>query len=77
MERFWISQIPEGSQDGAARAGYIFPCTGNPVGQRGRSKMFRNSLFAVAASLMTLGTFASTIAIVTASSGAGVPVAVA
>ena len=39
--------------------------------------MFRNSLFAVAASLMTLGTFASTIAIVTASPGAGVPVQVA
>lgn len=29
--------------------------------------MFRNSLFAMAAALMTLGTFASTMAIVTAS----------
>ena len=33
--------------------------------------MFRNSLFALAAALMTLGTFASTIAVATA--GAGVP----
>ena len=37
--------------------------------------MFRNSLFALAAALMTLGTFASTIAVVTAGSGAAVQVA--
>ena len=37
--------------------------------------MFRNSLFAVAAALMTLGTFASTIAIVTSGGGAAVQVA--
>ena len=34
--------------------------------------MIRNSLFALAASLMTLGTFASTIAVVTAGSSAPV-----
>jgi hypothetical protein len=37
--------------------------------------MYRNSLFALAAALMTLGTFASTIAVVTA--GGGVPVQIA
>ena len=31
--------------------------------------MYRNGLFALAAALMTLGTFASTIAIVTAGAG--------
>ena len=31
--------------------------------------MFRNSLFALAAALMTLGTFASTIAVTTAGAG--------
>jgi hypothetical protein len=36
--------------------------------------MIRYSFFMVAASLMALGTFASTIAIVTAGAGAGVPV---
>jgi len=37
--------------------------------------MFRNSLFALAAALMTLGTFASTIAVATA--GIGIPVQIA
>jgi hypothetical protein len=37
--------------------------------------MYRNSLFALAAALMTLGTFASTIAVVTA--GGSIPVQVA
>ena len=39
--------------------------------------MYRNSLFALAAALMTLGTFASTIVVVSAGAGAGVPVQVA
>ena len=39
--------------------------------------MFRNSLFAMAAFLMTLGTFASTIAAVAAGAGAGIPTQVA
>ena len=37
--------------------------------------MIRRSLFALAASLMALGTFASTVAVVTASSSASVQIA--
>ena len=50
------------------------PAPAIPPGD-GRKKMYRNSLFALAAALMTLGTFASTIAVVTA--GGGVPVQIA
>jgi hypothetical protein len=39
--------------------------------------MFRNSRFAIAALLMALGTFASTVAAVSAGAGAGVPVEIA
>ena len=42
---------------------------GDPAGRPGRDKMIRNTLFAIAASLMTLGTVAATSAAVTASSG--------
>ena len=37
--------------------------------------MYRNSLFALAAALMTIGTFASTIAVVTAAIDAPVQIA--
>jgi hypothetical protein len=37
--------------------------------------MYRNSLFALAAALMTLGTFASTIAVVTAAADGPVQIA--
>ncbi len=56
----------------AAASPNPFPAPAIPSGRTGRKKMIRNSLFAVAASLMTLGTFASTIAIVTAGSSAPV-----
>ena len=39
--------------------------------------MFRYSLFALAASLMALGSFATTVAAVSAGVGAGVPVEIA
>ena len=56
----------------AAASPNPLPAPAIPSGRTGRKKMIRNSLFAVAASLMTLGTFASTIAIVTAGSSAPV-----
>ena len=68
MESLWNRLIPLGRQDGGGDLRYILSMPGAPAGPHRRKKMIRRSLFALAASLMALGTFASTVAVVTASS---------
>ena len=51
-------------------SGKSSPAPAITPGQNGRPKMIRNSLYALAAALMTLGTFGSTIAAVQAGADA-------
>ena len=56
-------------------SGTSSPAPAITPGQLGRTPMIRNSLYALAAALMTLGTFGTTIAAVTAGGSAPVQVA--
>ena len=57
------------------RSGTSSPAPAIPPERIGRNKMFRSNLIAIAAALMTLGTFASTVAAVQAGSSASSQIA--